>query len=116
MTRLGRTLLPSVRLNFMPRTRPVMPATRTTTPEAGLPLMVGSTISLLVQVMRVRSPLWSCPAHLLAMPSRHFIGNTVSGKSSSSRSLTSSSVLMLSSISRAAVSVAPMRHTNSRWP
>ena len=55
--RLGRTLLPSARLNFMPRTRPVMPATRTTTPDAGLPAMVGSTISLLVHVMRVLSPL-----------------------------------------------------------
>lgn len=57
MTRLGRTLRPSLRLNFMPRMRPVMPATRTMMPEAQLPLMVGSTISLLVQVMRVRSPL-----------------------------------------------------------
>ena len=56
MTRLGRTFRPSLRLYFMPRIRPVIPATRTITPEAGLFCMVGNTISLLVQVMRVRSP------------------------------------------------------------
>ena len=55
-TRLGRTLRPSERLYFIPRTRPVIPATRTMIPDALLPSIVGRTISLLVQVILVRSP------------------------------------------------------------
>ena len=46
-------------LHFIPRIRPVIPATRTTMPLAALPLIVGNTISLLVQVMRVLSPWYS---------------------------------------------------------
>lgn len=47
----GRTVLPSGRLNFMPRMRPVIPATLMKAPLAALPGMVGSTISRAVQVM-----------------------------------------------------------------
>ena len=56
ITSEGRTLRPSERLYFIPRTRPVIPATRTIMPDALLSLIVGSTISLLVQVILVRSP------------------------------------------------------------
>ena len=52
----GRTDWPSARLNFMPRIRPVMPATLMMAPEALLPAIVGSTISLAVQPMCVRCP------------------------------------------------------------
>jgi hypothetical protein len=48
-TRLGRTVRPSGRLNFIPRMRPVRPATLMIAPLAGLPSTVGSTISLAVQ-------------------------------------------------------------------
>ncbi len=47
----GRTLEPSARLCFMPRMRPVIPATRMIAPLAALPAMVGSTISFAVQPM-----------------------------------------------------------------
>ena len=57
ITNSGRTVRPSGRLYFMPRIRPVMPATRTSTPDEGAPGIVGRTISFAVQVMRVRSPL-----------------------------------------------------------
>ena len=53
----GRTEWPSARLYFMPRMRPVMPATLMIAPEALLPGIVGSTISRAVQPMCVRSPL-----------------------------------------------------------
>ena len=56
MTSEGRTLRPSARLYFIPRTRPVIPATRTMMPEALLSLIVGNTISFDVHVIRVRSP------------------------------------------------------------
>ena len=57
MTNSGRIVRPSGRLYFMPRMRPVMPATRTTAPLDAAPAIVGSTISLAVHAMRVRSPL-----------------------------------------------------------
>ena len=53
----GRTVRPSARLYFMPRMRPVMPATLMIAALAGLPWIVGSTTSLAVQPMCVRSPL-----------------------------------------------------------
>jgi len=57
----GRTARPSARLNFMPRMRLSIPATRMIAPEALLPAMVGSTISSAVQTMRVALPPQSCP-------------------------------------------------------
>ena len=56
-TSVGRTVWPSARLYFMPRMRPVMPATFTMAPLAVLPGIVGSTISRAVQPMCVRWPL-----------------------------------------------------------
>ena len=56
-TNSGRIVLPSGFLYFMPRMRPVMPATRTRTPDEAAPRMVGRTISFAVHVIRVRSPL-----------------------------------------------------------
>ena len=50
-TRDGRTVCPSARLYFMPRIRPVMPATLMIAPLAMLPGIVGSTISRAVQPM-----------------------------------------------------------------
>ena len=47
----GRTVLPSGRLNFIPRIRPVMPATLMIAPLPTLPGMVGSTTSRAVQPM-----------------------------------------------------------------
>ncbi len=47
----GRTEWPSARLNFMPRMRPVMPATLMMAPAALLSGIVGSTISRAVQPM-----------------------------------------------------------------
>ena len=55
-TRDGRTVWPSGRLYFMPRMRPVMPATLMIAPLAMLPSIVGSTISLAVHPMCVRWP------------------------------------------------------------
>ena len=57
ITNSGRIVRPSGFLYFMPRIRPVMPATRTRMPEESEPAMVGRTISFAVQVIRVRSPL-----------------------------------------------------------
>ena len=57
MTNSGRIVRPSGFLYFMPRMRPVMPATLTRTPDDFAPAMVGRTISFAVQVMRVLSPL-----------------------------------------------------------
>ncbi|OPZ24012.1 MAG: hypothetical protein BWZ02_03002 [Lentisphaerae bacterium ADurb.BinA184] len=112
----GRTVWPSGRLNFIPRIRPVIPATRMIAPEATLPAMVGSTISVAVQPIWVRSPLCSCPEQRLAMPSSAWIGWQTAGKSSSSRSLDSSSVLMDSSMPRACPSSEPISVTKSRCP
>ena len=112
----GRTVCPSARLYFIPRMRPVMPATLMIAPEALLPGMVGRTTSLAVQPMCVRRPWWSWPEQRLAIPSRHRTGWTTSGKSASRRSLPSSSILIESSISTAWTSEAPMRQTNWRWP
>ncbi|GIW55544.1 MAG: hypothetical protein KatS3mg082_1948 [Nitrospiraceae bacterium] len=53
----GRTVWPSARLYFMPRMRPVIPATLMIAPLALLPGIVGKTISRAVQPMCVRSPL-----------------------------------------------------------
>jgi hypothetical protein len=52
----GRTDCPSARLYFMPRMRPVMPATLMIAPDALLAGIVGSTTSLAVQTMCVRCP------------------------------------------------------------
>ena len=52
----GRTVLPSGRLNFMPRMRPVRPATLMIAPLALLPAIVGKTISFAVQPICVRLP------------------------------------------------------------
>ena len=52
----GRTVFPSGRLNFMPRIRPVRPATLMIAPLALLPSIVGSTISFAVQPICVRLP------------------------------------------------------------
>jgi hypothetical protein len=56
------TVFPSARLYFMPRMRPVIPATLMIAPDALLPGMVGKTTSFAVQPMCVRSPLYSWPA------------------------------------------------------
>jgi len=53
----GRTVRPSARLNFMPRMRPVIPATLMIAALAIEQGMLGRTISFAVQPMCVRSPL-----------------------------------------------------------
>ena len=74
MTSDGRTMRPSGRWHAMPRTRPVIPATRTIIPLAGLPSIVGSMISFAVHPIRVRTPLNVCPEQRFAMPSNFLIG------------------------------------------
>jgi hypothetical protein len=54
----------------MPLILPVIPATLIMALEAELPFIVGSTISLAVQLMRVLFPSQSCPLHLFEMPFR----------------------------------------------
>ena len=60
-----------------------------------------------------KAPASSLAAQRLAMPSRADMGKQTSGKSATRLSLISNSVLMLSSISSAAASVAPTSTTNS---
>ncbi len=113
-TRLGRTVLPSGRLNFIPRMRPVRPATLIIAPLALLPSIVGRR--LLLRSIRSACVCLCRADHLRAIRDsiEGLIGKQTSGKSAKSSSLLSSSVLIESSISHACPSSLPIKHTKLR--
>ena len=114
MTRSGRIASPLAVDARIPRTRPVMPATRSSEPDAGDPGTVGNTTSPCVQPIRVRSPWNVWPFARCEIPSRRRIGYTTAGKSASKRSFVSMTTLNESSNSSAAPSVAPINTTKRR--
>ena len=116
ITKSGRIERPSAVAAFIPRTRPVMPATWITEPEAFEPFTVGNTASFEAQPMRVRTRPTVWPLARLVWPSSIRTGWHTSGKSSPSRSLASIRSLIDSSSSTAASSDEPTSATNRRWP